>query len=172
MISSRKGVTGAATKFVDGENGQVGASESPARDHTILTVILGPLETQAMEVLWTRGKCRVRDVMEALDRDLAYTTVMTTLNRLFHKKFVSRCKSARAFLYYPRVTCQEWKDAVARDLVGKLKAGPKISRELLVECLIEAVCNEDASVLEDIARMAHNKTLPRDPPDNPSIWII
>ncbi len=144
-------------------------SDHLTRNHPTLTTSLGPLETQAMEILWTGGECNVRDVMKALNRDLAYTTVMTTLDRLFRKKFVSRSKRARAYLYSARVTCQEWKDAAARDLVDKLMAGV---RELLIECLIEAVCKEDASVLEDIARMAPNKTLPPDRPDNPRTRII
>lgn len=172
MITSHKGVTADTAKLVDRKNERVGAGQDPARDHVIQIGTLGPLEAKAMEILWTRGKCKVRDVMEALDRDLAYTTVMTTLDRLFHKKLVSRCKSSRAFLYYPRITCQEWKDAAARDLVDRLLAGPKISRELLIECLMEVVGKEDASVLEDIARMARNKTLPLHRPDNPLTRVI
>jgi predicted transcriptional regulator len=70
-----------------------------------------------MEVLWTRGECKVREVMRTLDRDLAYTTVMTTLDRLFRKKLLGRRKSGRAYIYSPRITCQEWKDKVARDVV-------------------------------------------------------
>ena len=132
-------------------------SDHPTRDHAILTVTLGPLETQAMEILWTCGECKVRDVMKALERDLAYTTVMTTLDRLFRKKLVSRRKRARAYLYSPCVTCQEWKDAVARDLLGKLMAGPQVSRELLIQCLMEAVGQMDGNIVEDITRMTGNK---------------
>ncbi len=125
-----------------------------------------------MEILWTRGKCNVRDVKKALDRDLAYTTVMTTLDRLFKKKFVSRRKHSRAYIYAPLLTCQEWKDAAARDLVDKLMAGPKVSRELLIECLMEVVSKEDVSLLEDIARMARNKSLPLHRPDNRLTRVI
>ena len=46
---------------------------------------LGPLEVEVMEVVWTMGACNVRDVVERLDRKLAYTTVMTTLDRLYKK---------------------------------------------------------------------------------------
>ena len=47
--------------------------------------MLGPLEIRVMEVLWTAGQSSVRDVVEKLERKLAYTTVMTTLDRLFKK---------------------------------------------------------------------------------------
>ena len=46
---------------------------------------LGPLEVTVMEILWARGESNVRDVVDRLDRPLAYTTVMTTLDRLFKK---------------------------------------------------------------------------------------
>src|SRR5438128_8928980 len=48
-------------------------------------ILLGPLEITVMEILWQRGESNVRDVAEKLDRPLAYTTVMTTLDRLFKK---------------------------------------------------------------------------------------
>jgi predicted transcriptional regulator len=172
MITSHKGVTAATTKFVGCENGRVGAGRAPARDHQTKMGTLGPMETQAMEVLWTCGECQVRDVMKALDRHLAYTTVMTTLDRLFKKKFVSRHKQSRAYIYAPLLTRQEWKENAARDLVHNLMAGPKISRELVIECLVEVVGKEDASVLEDIARMVRNKTLPLHRPDNPLTRVI
>ncbi len=125
-----------------------------------------------MEILWKCGEGKVCDVMKALGRNLAYTTVMTTLDRLFKKKFVSRRKRSRAFIYSPCVTCQEWKDAAARDLLDKLMTGPQVSRELLIECLMEAVGQQDAALADEIARIAHSKTLPPDRPDNPLTRII
>ena len=110
-----------------------------ARDASVAPVILGSLETQVMEILWRRGECKVKEVMRSLDRDLAYTTVMTTLDRLFRKNLVERRMSGRAYLYLSRVTCQEWKDKVTRDLVEKLLAGPRTSREVVIACLLEAV---------------------------------
>lgn len=132
-------------------------SDQSTSNHPILTTNLGPLETQAMEILWTGGECKVRDVMKALNRHLAYTTVMTTLDRLFRKKLVSRRKCVRAYVYSPRITCQEWKDAVTRDLLDKLMAGPQVSREVLIECLMEAVGQQDATLADEIARIANEK---------------
>jgi len=42
---------------------------------------LGCLEFDLMQILWSRGECNVRDVVQRLDRPVAYTTVMTTLDR-------------------------------------------------------------------------------------------
>src|SRR5271165_5329325 len=121
--------------------------------HTVLRLILGPLETQVMEVLWARGECTVREVVRELNRSIAYTTVMTTLDRLFRKNLVSRRMRDRAYIYSPRVTCQEWKDQVARDVVAKLLAGPEASRGALVACLLEAVRQKDAQLLREIEKI-------------------
>ncbi|MFY1695911.1 MULTISPECIES: BlaI/MecI/CopY family transcriptional regulator [unclassified Solwaraspora] len=67
---------------------------------------LGDLERAVMDVLWDRdpaaGPATVRDVAEALqERDLAYTTVMTVLDRLAGKGMVSRERAGRAWQYQP-----------------------------------------------------------------------
>src|SRR5258706_4136748 len=71
--------------------------------------VLGPLEAQVMEILWTRGGSNVHDVMSELAaQKRAYTTVMTTLDRLFKKGLLERRKAERAFVYAPRFSRQEW----------------------------------------------------------------
>lgn len=140
-------------------------SDRPIRVQSVLSVTLGSLESQVMEVLWTRGACKVREVTRMLDRDLAYTTVMTTLDRLFHKKLVDRKKLGRAYIYSPRLTCQEWKDRLARDVVAKLLAGPQSSREALITCLLEAVATQDTLLLEfqkEIRKRRPRSRLPTD----------
>ena len=64
---------------------------------------LGDLERAVMDVLWDRGApATVREVCVALDgRDLAYTTVMTVLDRLAKKGFVARERAGRAWRYTP-----------------------------------------------------------------------
>jgi predicted transcriptional regulator len=64
---------------------------------------LGELERAVMEVLWERqAPATARDVGRALvDRDLAYTTVMTVLDRLTRKGFVDRERTGRAWSYTP-----------------------------------------------------------------------
>jgi BlaI family transcriptional regulator, penicillinase repressor len=60
-----------------------------------------PLELLCLRALWSRGEASVRQVQQALapSKALAYTTVMTLLERLARKGVVSRRKSGRAFLY-------------------------------------------------------------------------
>ena len=120
-------------------------------------LLLGPLEVQVMEVLWTAGERSVRDVVEQLDRKLAYTTVMTTLDRLFKKGLLDRQKSERAFLYSPRVSHHEWERQRAGDLVAGMLAGSQPSRELLLSSLVDAVGQHDASLLEQLEEKIRRK---------------
>jgi predicted transcriptional regulator len=65
-----------------------------------------PLELLCLRALWSLGEGNVKDVQQAIagSKVLAYTTVMTLLDRLARKGLLSRCKSGRAFLYSPQVS--------------------------------------------------------------------
>src|ERR1039457_3370791 len=80
---------------------------------------LGPLEVTVMEILWARGDSNVRDVVDRLGRPLAYTTVMTTLDRLFKKGLLQRRKCDRAFFYSPTLNRTEWEHRSEERRVGK-----------------------------------------------------
>ena len=72
---------------------------------------LGELEERVMHVLWGRQKpTTVRDVFEQLapERDLAYTTVMTVMDRLWRKGLLSREPRGRAFEYVAAVSEGEY----------------------------------------------------------------
>jgi len=77
-----------------------------------------PLELECLKALWGIGEGTVRDVREILvgNRNLAYTTVMTVLDRLEKRGGVSRRKLGRSFLYAPKVS----QDAVRRYAVKEL----------------------------------------------------
>lgn len=80
-----------------------------------------------MEVLWGRGEpCLVRDVVAALsERDLAYTTVMTVLDRLEKKGVVRRQRDGRAWLYEATSSREEYIAQLmldALDLTGDRQA--------------------------------------------------
>jgi predicted transcriptional regulator len=113
-------------------------------------LMLGPLEIHVMEVLWDHGESSVRDVMDKMGNKLAYTTVMTTLDRLFKKGLLERQKSERAFLYSPRLSNQEWERRRAGVLVAGFLAGPQPSRDLLLSSLVDAVGQHDAMLLDEL----------------------
>jgi predicted transcriptional regulator len=123
--------------------------------------MMGHLETTVMEILWERGDSSVHDVMARLDRPLAYTTVMTTLDRLYKKGLLDRRKEDRAFFYLPRLTRAEWERKRAGEFVAEFLAGPAgpghAAGDLLISCLLDAVGQHDAALLENLERRIREK---------------
>jgi len=113
---------------------------------------LGPLEVAVMEILWARGESSVRDVVDRVDRPLAYTTVMTTLDRLFKKGLLARRRLDRAFLYSPILNRAEWEHKRAGDFVADFLSAGKPSRDLLISCLVEAVGRHDEALLDELEK--------------------
>jgi predicted transcriptional regulator len=114
--------------------------------------VLGPLELSVMEIIWSKPRSSVRDVATRLDRPLAYTTIMTTLDRLYKKGMLTRSKSERAFFYSASLMRDDWERRHAGDLVTGLLANPRHSSELLISCLVDAVGEHDARLLDELER--------------------
>jgi predicted transcriptional regulator len=113
---------------------------------------LGPLEIAVMEILWDRPAANVHDVAHLLARPLAYTTVMTTLDRLYKKGMLDRRKAERAFLYSASFTRQEWEQRRAGEVLAGFLAGPAPSGELLISCLVDAVGEHDHALLGELEK--------------------
>ncbi|GAB3382522.1 BlaI/MecI/CopY family transcriptional regulator [Amycolatopsis echigonensis] len=80
---------------------------------------LGELESAAMDVLWRAGEARtVREVLDELNRDLAYTTVLTVLDHLHRKGWVAREKRSRAYCYTPTRSREEAAARAMRNLLA------------------------------------------------------
>ena len=77
-----------------------------------------PLELQCLKVLWSLEEGNVGDVQQALTphKPLAYTTVMTLLERLLRKGVVTRRKHGRHFVYAPAVTRETLRRVAVRQL--------------------------------------------------------
>src|SRR6476620_532397 len=84
---------------------------------------LGSLEREVMDVVWRTDEVTVRDVQSRLERPAAYTTVMTTLDRLFKKGFVVRTRSGRAFTYRASRSREQTEAAVAGGVLAGLLSG-------------------------------------------------
>jgi predicted transcriptional regulator len=121
------------------------------------SLALGSLESELMEILWSCGECSVRDVVPKLSRPLAYTTVMTTLDRLFKKGLLGRRKSDRAFVYSPLFSRRDWERKRAGNLVAGFLAGPRSSREVLLSCLLDEVGQNDAALLDELEKKIRSR---------------
>ena len=113
------------------------------------TALLGPLEWRALEALWAREMpSSVRDLISEFP-DIAYTTLMTTLDRLHRKGVLSRDKHGRAFVYRPQFTRSEFDSARAADAVrAAVEGGASLAP--IVSCLIDAVGDRDRELLDEL----------------------
>jgi len=119
--------------------------------------MLGPLETEVMDVLWDASEANVHEVATKLARPLAYTTVMTTLDRLYKKGLLDRRKADRAFVYKPRLSRSEWEGRRAGSLVASILARPESSGPLLISHLVDAVGQHDPALLDELERRIRRK---------------
>ncbi|MEO5894794.1 MAG: BlaI/MecI/CopY family transcriptional regulator [Vicinamibacterales bacterium] len=115
-----------------------------------LHAAFGALEREVMEILWTEGSLAVRDVQTRLSRAAAYTTVMTTLDRLYKKGVLGRVQAGRAFLYSPAATHEQLRASIAsRVLTGLLQARGDAAVPILSN-LVDTVGAQDGG--EDLLR--------------------
>lgn len=84
--------------------------------------VLGDLESAVMEILWAESAQTVNDVEQRFrgKRDIAHTTVLTTLDRMYRKGYLVREKQAKAFVYSPRYTRDEFERTIAQEVLGAL----------------------------------------------------
>ena len=118
---------------------------------------LGHLEMEVMQLLWLSGESSVRDVVKKLYRPLAYTTVMTTLDRLYKKGMLHRQKTERAFVYTPRMSRAEFESKWAAELVATFLAETQHSSAPLVSYLVEAVGQMDGALLDELEEKIRRK---------------
>ncbi len=111
---------------------------------------LGPLERRVLETLWDRpGRASVRDLSPSF-ATIAYTTIMTTLDRLHRKGLLDRAKKGRAFVYWPRLSRAAFHSEQATRAVRTALAGGRAEPELVLSCLVDAVTEEDRDLLDEL----------------------
>jgi predicted transcriptional regulator len=123
----------------------------------ILESRLGVLERQVMSVVWNAGELNVREACELLGTEVAYTTVMTTMDRLFKKRLLARRKVGRAFVYSAAATRDQLEGAVASELVQSLLQQHGGEPLPLLSSLVDAVSDRDRALLDDLERLIHEK---------------
>ena len=117
---------------------------------------LGPLEERMLDGLWARGSATVRELLEKDSPDLAYTTVMTTLDRLFKKGLLTRSEEGRAFRYAPRLSREELhREAAGHALRQLLDASP--ASALPLSFLVEILGERDEQLLDDLRKLVERK---------------
>src|SRR2546426_8197054 len=108
-------------------------------------------ELEIIKIVWERDKATVRDVYEALleRRKVAYTTVMTMMKILEHKKYLKKTLADRAYVYRPAQPKRQVIGDMVRDFVNRVFNG---SAEPLLVHLVEEH-DLSAADLAEIARL-------------------
>jgi predicted transcriptional regulator len=118
---------------------------------------LGPLEREVMDFLWGRSTpTSVREVYERFrkSKEIAYTTLMTTLDRLFRKGLLSRAKEGRTFLYSPKYSRHEFRALFARDIVDALLG--RVAEPVLSH-FVDVVGEKDEKLLKRLEELILEK---------------
>lgn len=119
----------------------------------------GDLEAVIMDRLWVRdGPTSVREVLEELqrDREIAYTTVMSTMDNLHRKGWLTRERHGKAYLYVPRLTREQHSAHLMRDA---LDAGGR-SDLILAHFVEEIGANESGELRKVLRRLGSRKAQP------------
>jgi predicted transcriptional regulator len=127
------------------------------RPQEVASLALGKLERQVLDHVWQRGEVCVRDVFKAFEERIAYTTLMTTLDRLYKKRLLDRRKAGRAFFYTPTVSPQEFEHVIREDVIDGLLGDSVEVVQPVLACIVDAVSDHDRELLDELERLIREK---------------
>lgn len=111
-----------------------------------------------MDVVWSRGFAQfsVGEVLKVLERrrDIAYTTVMTTLSRLHDKSLLDRRKDGKRYVYSPRMTREEFLQDTAREVLDGLE---EVSAQHALALLVERVSEASPVELDELEQLIRQR---------------
>ncbi|HWZ43764.1 MAG TPA: BlaI/MecI/CopY family transcriptional regulator [Candidatus Saccharimonadales bacterium] len=117
---------------------------------------LGSLESEIMERVWARGETSVRDLHAEFAARLAYTTVMTTLDRLYKKGLLNRRKQGKAFLYTARMSKTEYQGTLTRHLLG-MALQDIHDTQVVLSSFVEQVSKTGQPMLDHLEKLVKAK---------------
>jgi predicted transcriptional regulator len=118
-----------------------------------LEQFFGSLEVRVLEALWAAETAQnVRDLQTSF-QGVAYTTLMTTLDRLHRKGVLDRAKSGRAFFYRPRYTREALLSGLAGEALAAVFGSRAADLEPILSFFVETVSREDRESLAALERL-------------------
>lgn len=112
-----------------------------------------------LEAIWARKtRTRVRDLEDGFP-DIAYTTLMTTLDRLHKKGVLDRAKAGRAYVYWPRYSRAGLQSFLAEGAFEVILGGAGCAAEArpLLSSFVAAVSRHDRLLLDELDRLIREK---------------
>lgn len=117
---------------------------------------LGSLESELMEHIWRLGETSVRDLHREFASRLAYTTIMTTLDRLYKKGLLGRRRAGKAYVYTAKLTEKEYRGRVAQHLINLALHEGKHGHAVL-SCFVDVVSEADQQMLYRLDQLVKAK---------------
>ncbi len=121
-----------------------------------LELRLHDLEATIMDVVWGKqlSSFAVGDVLAILEkqRDIAYTTVMTTVTRLYEKGILERERDGKRYLYSPKLSREEFLQSTAREVLDEAVGGHQA-----MAMLAEKVSEASAGELDDLEALIQKR---------------
>jgi predicted transcriptional regulator len=127
------------------------------RPREIACFALGKLERQVLEETWRLGEVSVRDIHRVFDERIAYTTLMTTLDRLFKKNLLARRKDGRAFVYSALVSQDDFERGIKEDVVDGLLGQGADEVQPVLACIVDTITERDRELLDELERLVQEK---------------
>jgi predicted transcriptional regulator len=127
------------------------------RPREVASLALGKLERQVLEEAWKRAEVSVRDIYLAFEERIAYTTLMTTLDRLYKKRILERRKNGRAFLYSPTVSREQFEHGIREDVIDGLLGHGAEGVQPVLACIVDTVTERDRELLDELERLVREK---------------
>jgi predicted transcriptional regulator len=109
----------------------------------------GDLEAVVMERVWAaEDDLTVRDVYESLllEREIAYTTVMSTMDNLHRKGWLDRERHGKAYLYWPTLTREEYSAQLMRDALEGTRS------DLVLAHFVDQISEDESEALRALLR--------------------
>jgi predicted transcriptional regulator len=111
---------------------------------------LGTLERDTLSEVWRSSEAvSVKQIVESFGDKFAYTTVMTTLDRLYKKGFLDRRKSGKA----------ELEQSMTETAIEMLLDAGTAKIEPVLACIVDAVSERDLELLDELERLVQEKRL-------------
>ena len=115
---------------------------------------LGTLEQEIMDILWKKKEGSVRDVFEELKngKSIAYTTVLTVMNRLAAKSCLKRKADGNAFIYQPAQTQDKFLSGIIKKFLTGLSKD--FGKELVARQFAEGIESLDPKIAKELLKIS------------------
>ncbi|MGF1574812.1 MAG: BlaI/MecI/CopY family transcriptional regulator [Cyanophyceae cyanobacterium] len=136
----------------------------PLPEYRPKQLALGPLESEVLDILWQQGSSTVKAIHDQIladpDRELAYATVTTVLQRLLQKGWVSCDRQQRTFIWHPCLSREQARSVLAHD---KLQQFLSVGNPDVVAAFADSLDTDSIDQLQAIAARLKVARERRDP---------